>query len=83
MKGIKEREAALKARVQEFLNLKEISADELMERLGTSDYVDMMKMVQEKFSGKTAFDSLREYLESEKIGYKYAMETRPGVMDEE
>jgi len=37
----------------------------------------------EKFSGKTAFDSLREYLESEKIGYKYAMETRPGVMDEE
>lgn len=66
-----------------FRILKEISADELMERLGASDYVDMMKMVQEKFSGKTAFDSLREYLESEKIGYKYAMETRPGVMDEE
>ena len=61
-----------------FRILKEISADELMERMGASDYEDMMKMVQGKYSGKTAFDSFRGFLDSEKIAYEYAMETRPG-----
>ena len=60
-----------------FRILEEISADELMERLGASDYEGMMKMAHEKFSGKEAFDSFREFLDSEKIAYEYAMETRP------
>ena len=41
-----------------------------------SDYADMIERVKQRFSGKEALDSFREYLEAEGIAYKYAMETR-------
>ena len=49
--------------------LKEISADELMDRLGASDYADMMKKLKKRFSGKGAYDKFKTYLDTEKIAY--------------
>ena len=61
-----------------FRVLSDISADELMQHLGASDYTDMIERVKQQFSGKEALDSFREYLEAEGIAYEYAMETRGG-----
>ena len=49
--------------------LKEISADELMDRLDASDYADMMKKLKKRFSGKGAYDKFKTYLDTEKIAY--------------
>lgn len=49
--------------------LKEISADELMTRLGASDYTDMMKKLKKRFSGKGGFEKFKAYLDTEKIAY--------------
>ena len=61
-----------------FRVLSDISADELMQHLGASDYKDMIERVKQRFSGKEALDSFREYLEAEGIAYEYAMGTREG-----
>lgn len=61
-----------------FRVLSEISADELMQHLGASDYTDMIERVKQQFSGKEALNSFRGYLEAEGIAYEYAMETREG-----
>jgi hypothetical protein len=55
-----------------FRVLSDISADELMQHLGASDYTDMIERVKRRFSGKEALDSFREYLEAEGIAYEYA-----------
>ena len=59
-----------------FRVLSDISADELMQHLGASDYTDMIERVKQRFSGKEALDSIREYLEAKGIVYEYAMEIR-------
>ena len=61
-----------------FRVLSDISADELMQHLGASDYTNMIERVKQQFSGKEALDSFRVYLEAEGIAYEYAMETRGG-----
>ena len=61
-----------------FRVLSDISADELMQHLGASDYKDMIERVKQRFTGKEALDSFRKYLEAEGIAYEYAMETRGG-----
>ena len=61
-----------------FRVLSDISADELMQHLGASDYTDMIERVKQQFSGKEALNSFRGYLEAEGIAYEYAMETREG-----
>ena len=61
-----------------FRVLSDISADELMQHLGASDYTDMIERVKLRFSGKEALNSFRGYLEAEGIAYEYAMETREG-----
>lgn len=53
----------------DFYTLKDISADELLARLGASDYKGMMKMFRKRFSGKSALVKFRNYLEAEKMHY--------------
>ena len=49
--------------------LGDISADELMVRLGETDYEGMMKKLKSLFKGKSAYEKFRAFLDAEKIAY--------------
>ena len=53
-----------------FERLEDISADELMARLGAGNYDEMMKMFKRRFRGKKTLRSIREFLKMEKIAFK-------------
>lgn len=49
--------------------LGDISADELMVRLGATDYEGMMKKLKSLFKGKSAYEKFRAFLDAEEITY--------------
>ena len=51
------------------LHLEDISADEVMSRLGAKNYYYMLDQLKDRFSKLTAFEDIKSWLDTEKITY--------------